>query len=191
MGRFATAALDSAVVVDVQVAAVDSAVVELHRGVVVVASEGLVGGGLDDDEITEGHDEGHDEVVVRELDEVVGGLDEVVGVLDEVQLEDHAGVVVGDRGVEVQLGVLNAVTELGVVTGDWNPLGLAVVVDLFKIQIELLGCALAVRTPVPEAVFLEDIFQNSRQNGQDSLKHSPLHNVFPILGENGVLLHFY
>ena len=45
--------------------------------------------------------------------------------------------------------------------------------------------------PMKKPVFLEDIFQNSRQNGQNSLKHSPLHNFFPILGGNRVLLHFY
>ena len=37
-----------------------------------------------------------------------------------------------------------------------------------------------------QAVFLEDIFQNSLQSGQNSLKHSPLRNFFPVLGENGV-----
>ena len=64
------------------------------------------------DEITAGHDEGHDEVVVGCLDGVVGDLDEVdvgldivVGDLEEIQLVDQRGV------VEIQLGVVKAGAE--------------------------------------------------------------------------------
>ena len=83
----------------------------------VTVSEGHAAGDLD--EITEGHDEGHEEVVVGGLDGVVGGLDGVVGDLDEVDVV--LDIVVGDleeiqlvdqRGVvEVQLGVVKAGAE--------------------------------------------------------------------------------
>ena len=41
------------------------------------------------------------------------------------------------------------------------------------------------------AVLLEFFFLNSLRNRQNSLKHSPLKIVFPILGKSWVLLHFY
>ena len=102
--------------------------VDCHRDVVVASSGGLVV-----DEITAGHVDGHDDVVGG-IGEVDVGLDEVVGILeegvenldgvtgvhdgvvdgldDEIQLEDHP--CVGE--FELQLGVVNAGAEVGVVT---------------------------------------------------------------------------
>ena len=99
---------------------------ECQRGVV----EGL-------DEITAGHEEGHDEVVGGDLVGVVVILDgEIVG-RGRVE-EGHDAVVVDGPG-DIQLEDHVEVDDCDAEVGGWSPLGLGVVVvtDLFKIQIEL------------------------------------------------------
>lgn len=107
------------------------------RAVAVVGSEECQRGVVEGlDEITAGHEEGHDDVVGSDLvGVVVVILDGEIVVRGRVE-EGHDGVVVDGPG-DIQLED-HVVDDGDAEVGGWSPLGLGVVVvtDLFKIQIE-------------------------------------------------------